>query len=95
MCAIDTNQLQGRDPKFYFVAGGYIEQKISGAYYWANKYISVTADGKFSTYLPDGTYRIYIYHLNNMNIFYLIIYYLIIIQKQSCSAKQSDLTTTV
>jgi hypothetical protein len=63
--AIDTNQLQGMDPKFYFVASGYIEQKISGAYYWANKYISVTADGKFSTYLQDGTYRIYIYHLNS------------------------------
>ena len=63
--AIDTNQLQGTDPKFYFVAYGYIEQKVSGTYYWANKYINVTADGKFSTYLPDGTYRIYIYHLNS------------------------------
>jgi hypothetical protein len=63
--AIDTNQLQGRDPKFFSAAYGYIEQKISGAYYWANKYINVTADGTFSTYLPDGTYRIYIYHLNS------------------------------
>jgi hypothetical protein len=62
--AIDTNQLQGIDPKFYFAAHGYIEQKISGAYYWANKYINVTADGKFSTYLPDGTYRVYIYYMN-------------------------------
>jgi hypothetical protein len=63
--AIDTNKLQGRDPKFFIAAHGYIEQKISGAYYWANKYINVTADGTFSTYLADGTYRIYIYHLNS------------------------------
>jgi hypothetical protein len=63
--AIDTNQLQGMDPKFFYAAHGYIEQKISGAYYWANKYINVTADGKFSTYLPDGTYRVYIYYMNS------------------------------
>jgi hypothetical protein len=63
--AIDTNKLQGRDPKFFIAAHGYIEQKISGAYYWDNKYINVTADGTFSTYLADGTYRIYIYHLNS------------------------------
>ena len=63
--AIDTNQLQGTDPKFFYAAYGYIEQKISGSYYWANKHINVTADGKFSTYLPDGTYRIYIYYMNS------------------------------
>jgi hypothetical protein len=63
--AIDTNQLQGTDPKFFYAAYGYIEQKISGSYYWTNKYINVTADGKFSTYLPDGTYRIYIYYMNS------------------------------
>jgi len=62
--AIDTNQLQGIDPKFFYAAYGLIEQKVSGSYYWANKYINVTADGKFSTYLPDGTYRIYIYQLS-------------------------------
>jgi hypothetical protein len=62
--AINLNQLQGSDPKFYGVASGYIEQKIGGDYIWANKYLNVTADGKFSTYLEDGTYRIYIYHLN-------------------------------
>jgi large repetitive protein len=61
--AIDLNKLQGTDPKFYEVAWGSIEQKIDGDYTWANKYIRVTADGKFSTYLADGTYRIYIYHL--------------------------------
>jgi hypothetical protein len=61
--AIDLNQLQGTDPKFYGVAWGSIEQKIDENYTWANKYINVTADGKFSTYLADGTYRIYIYHL--------------------------------
>ena len=63
--AIDTNQLQGTDSKFFNAAHGYIEQKISGSYYWANKYINVTADGKFSTYLPDGTYRVYIYSMNS------------------------------
>ena len=63
--AIDTNQLQGADAKFFYAAHGYIEQKISGSYYWANKYINVTADGKFSTFLPDGTYRIYIYYMNS------------------------------
>jgi hypothetical protein len=63
--AIDVNQLQGTDSKFFNAAHGYIEQKISGSYYWANKYINVTADGKFSTYLPDGTYRIYIYYMNS------------------------------
>jgi hypothetical protein len=62
--AIDVNQLQGQDPEFYGAAWGYIEQKIDGNYTWANKYINVTADGKFSTYLSDGTYRIYIYHLD-------------------------------
>jgi len=62
--AIDLNQLQGTDPKFYGVAWGSVEQKIDGDYIWANKYINVTADGKFSTYLADGTYRIYIYHLD-------------------------------
>ena len=61
--AIDVTQLQGADPKFYGVASGYIEQKIAGNYIWANKYINVTADGKFSTYLADGTYRIYIYYV--------------------------------
>jgi hypothetical protein len=63
--AIDTNQLQGTDPEFFNAAHGFIEQKISGSYYWANKHINVTADGKFSTYLPDGTYRIYIYYMNS------------------------------
>lgn len=63
--AVDTNQLQGADPKFFYAAHGFIEQKLSGSYYWANKYINVTADGKFSTYLPDGTYRIYIYYMNS------------------------------
>jgi hypothetical protein len=62
--AIDSTKLQGMDPKFYGVASGYIEQKISGNYTWINKYVNVTADGKFSTYLADGTYRIYIYHLS-------------------------------
>jgi len=57
--------LQGTDPKFYGVAWGSIEEKIDGDYIWANKYINVTADGKFSTYLADGTYRIYIYHLGD------------------------------
>jgi hypothetical protein len=62
--AIDSSKLQGRDPAFFSVASGYIEQKIDGNFNWANKYINVTADGKFSTYLADGTYRIYIYYLN-------------------------------
>ena len=64
--AIDNSKLDGSSPKDTAAAYGYVLQKIGSDYHWINKYITVFGDGKYSTYLPNGTYQIYIYQVSKI-----------------------------
>jgi hypothetical protein len=66
VAALDISKLNGGEAKYYSVAYGYILKKNGADYNWINKYIQIFADGTYSTYLPDGTYKIYIYQINSL-----------------------------
>ena len=66
VAAVDNSKLNGNEAKYYSAAYGYILQKNAGNYNWINKYITIFADGSYSTYLPDGTYRIEIYQIDSL-----------------------------
>jgi hypothetical protein len=64
--AISNNDIGVDDRKYYGVASGYILQKVGSDYRWINKYVQIYADGTYSTYLPDGTYQIVVYHIDSV-----------------------------
>lgn len=64
VAAIDNSQLNGGEARYYGAAYGYILKKNGSNYNWINKYITIFADGSYSTYLPDGTYQIHIYQIS-------------------------------
>lgn len=66
VAAVDNSKLNGGEAKYYSAAYGYILKKNAGNYNWINKYITIFADGSYSTYLPDGTYRIEIYQIDSL-----------------------------
>ena len=66
VAALDSSKLNGGEAKYYSVAYGYVLKKNGADYNWINKYIQIFADGTYSTYLPDGTYKIYIYQVNSL-----------------------------
>jgi hypothetical protein len=63
--SLDISRLSGADPKNFQVASAYILQKIGSGYFWINKWINIYADGSYSTYLPQGTYQIYVYQISS------------------------------
>lgn len=65
VAAVDNSKLNGQ-PQYYGAAYGYILKKNDANYNWINKYITVFADGSYSTYLPNGTYRIEIYQVDSL-----------------------------
>jgi len=65
VAAVDNSKLNGQ-PQYYGAAYGYILKKNGANYNWINKYITVFADGTYSTYLPNGTYRIEIYQVDSL-----------------------------
>ena len=65
VAAVDNSKLNGQ-PQYYGAAYGYILKKNGANYNWINKYITVFADGSYSTYLPNGTYRIEIYQVDSL-----------------------------
>jgi hypothetical protein len=62
--AVDTSKLDSQEARSYPAAHAYVLQKIGSNYIWINKYLTIFADGSYSTYLPDGTYQIYVYQIN-------------------------------
>ena len=64
--AVDSSKLDGQEARSYPAAYAYILQKIESNYVWINKYLTIYADGSYSTYLPDGTYQIYVYQINQL-----------------------------
>ena len=62
--AVDSSKLDGQEARSYPAAHAYVLQKIGTDYVWINKYVTIFADGSYSTYLPDGTYQIYVYQIN-------------------------------
>lgn len=64
--AIDNSKLRGMQAKDWGAAYGYILKKNGSEYNWINKYITIFGDGKYSTYLPNGTYQIYIYQVSEI-----------------------------
>ena len=64
--AVDASKLDGQEAKYYPAAFAYILQKVGSDYVWINKYLNIFADGSYSTYLPDGTYQIYVYQINSL-----------------------------
>jgi hypothetical protein len=66
VAAVDNSKLNGGEARYYGAAYGYILKKNEGNYNWINKYITIFADGSYSTYLPDGTYQIVIYQIDSL-----------------------------
>jgi hypothetical protein len=64
--AVDGTKINGGEAKYYSVAQGFILKKNGSDLDWINKYITIYADGSYSTYLPDGTYQIHIYEVNSL-----------------------------
>jgi hypothetical protein len=64
--AVDSSKLDGQEARSYPAAYAYVLQKIESNYVWINKYLTIYADGSYSTYLPDGTYQIYVYQINQL-----------------------------
>ena len=64
--AVDVSKLNGQEARYYPAAFAYILQKVGSDYVWINKYLNIYADGSYSTYLPDGTYKIYVYQINSL-----------------------------
>jgi hypothetical protein len=64
--AVDASKLEGQEARYYPAAFAYILQKVGSGYVWINKYLNIYADGSYSTYLPDGTYQIYVYQINSL-----------------------------
>jgi len=64
--AVDTAQLNGQEKRYYPAAHAYVLRKVGSEYFWMNKYLTIYADGSYSTYLPDGTYKIYVYQINSL-----------------------------
>ena len=64
--AVDSSKLDGQEARSYPAAYAYVLQKIDSNYVWINKYLTIYADGSYSTYLPDGTYQIYVYQINQL-----------------------------
>ena len=64
--AVDSTQLSGQEARYYPAAYAYILRKVGSDYFWFNKYLTIYADGSYSTYLPDGTYKIYVYQINSL-----------------------------
>jgi hypothetical protein len=64
--AIDASKLDGQEARNYPAAFAYVLQKVGSSYVWINKYLTIYGDGSYSTYLPDGTYKIYVYQLSSI-----------------------------
>ena len=64
--AVDATKLDGQEARYFPAAYAYILQKVGTDYLWMNKYLTIYADGSYSTYLPDGTYQIYVYQINSL-----------------------------
>jgi len=66
VAAVDNSKLNGGEAKYHSAAYGYILKKNGANYDWINKYVTIFADGSYSTYLPNGTYRIEIYQVDSL-----------------------------
>jgi hypothetical protein len=55
--------LNGGEAKYVPAAFAQVIQKIGNSYYGLNKYVTIYADGSYSTYLPNGTYHLWIYSM--------------------------------
>jgi len=66
VAAVDASKLDGQEARYFPAAYAYVLQKVGSDYVWINKYLNIYADGSYSTYLPDGTYQIYVYHINSL-----------------------------
>jgi hypothetical protein len=64
--AVDVSQLNGQEARYFPAAHAYVLRKVGSDYFWMNKYLTIYADGSYSTYLPDGTYKIYVYQINSL-----------------------------
>lgn len=64
--AVDATELKGEEARYYPAAHAYVLRKVGSDYFWINKYLTIYADGTYSTYLPDGTYKIYVYQINSL-----------------------------
>ncbi len=64
--AINEADIPLSDRDFHTVASGYLLKKTGSDYFWINKYVQIKASGYFDTYLPEGTYKLVIYHLDSV-----------------------------
>ena len=64
--AVDVSKLNGQEARYFPAAYAYVLEKVGTDYVWINKYLNIYADGSYSTYLPDGTYQIYVYQINSL-----------------------------
>ncbi len=64
--AVDVSNLPpNRDLASIAVAWANISQKVGNNFQWTSKYFTIYADGSYSIYLPDGTYKIHVYYIDS------------------------------
>jgi hypothetical protein len=61
--AISNNDVSAEYRKYQVAASAYVLQKVESSYRWINKYVQIYSDGSYSTYLPNGTYQLVVYHM--------------------------------